>query len=222
MENLNNNDINSFIVNQIKDSYETKIAILQNQKLVNLITKVSEEATAVYKRKNKVLVAGNGGSAADAQHIAGEFVSRFYFDRPGLPAIALTTDTSILTAIGNDYGYENLFARQVQANGAKGDMLIAISTSGNSPNIIKAIEEARKIGIITVGLVGEKECKMDTICDYCIKVPSVITPRIQESHILIGHIICSVVEEQIFGKTVTLIENVHAASKELTRVKTSD
>lgn len=167
---------------------------------MNLIQMVSRKAIETYQNHNKILIAGNGGSAADAQHIAGEFVSKFYFDRPGLASIALTTDSSILTAIGNDYGYEYLFARQVQANGVHGDMFIGISTSGNSKNIIKAINECKDKGILTVGLTGQDGGKVSEICDYCIKVPSSETPRIQESHILIGHIICSVVEEALFGK----------------------
>lgn len=134
------------------------------------------------------------------QHIAGEFVSRFYFDRPGLASIALTTDSSILTAIGNDYGFERLFSRQVEANGVKGDMFIGISTSGNSKNIIEALKTCKENGIVTVGLTGASGGEMAALCDYCIKVPSQETPRIQEAHILIGHIICSVVEEELFGK----------------------
>ena len=153
-----------------------------------------------YKRGNKTLIAGNGGSAADAQHIAGELVSKLYFDRPGLPSIALTTDSSIMTAIGNDYGYEKLFARQIKANGINGDIFIGISTSGNSSNIVEALTTCKNIGLTTVGLTGQNSCKMDDFCDYCIKVPSNDTPRIQESHILIAHIICSVVEEAMFGK----------------------
>lgn len=192
--------LQNFINNQIRDSYETKKAILQNDELTNLIKIVSELAVDVYKKGNKTLIAGNGGSAADAQHIAGEFVSRFYFDRPGLPSIALTTDTSILTAIGNDYGYIELFARQIQANGVEGDMFIGISTSGNSKNVIRALEECKKKNILTVGFTGENGGKMAELCDYCIKIPSNETPRVQESHILIGHIICAVVEEAIFGK----------------------
>ncbi|MCY9664838.1 D-sedoheptulose 7-phosphate isomerase [Paenibacillus alginolyticus] len=192
--------LQNFINNQIRDSYELKKTILNNSELTNLIKVVSELAVNVYKKGNKTLIAGNGGSAADAQHIAGEFVSRFYFDRPGLPSIALTTDTSILTAIGNDYGYEELFARQIQANGVEGDMFIGISTSGNSKNVIRALEECKKKKIITVGLTGDTGGKMFDLCDYCIKVPSNETPRIQESHILIGHIICAVVEEAIFRK----------------------
>jgi len=189
-----------FIANQVKKSYETKQAIYNNEELMQLIKEVTKITTEAYKRGNKTLIAGNGGSAADAQHIAGEFVSKFYFDRPGLASIALTTDTSIITAIGNDYGYEKLFSRQVQANGVKGDVFIGISTSGNSKNIVEALKECKEKGIITVGLTGESGGVMKALCDYCICVPSSETPRVQESHILIGHIICAVVEEEIFGK----------------------
>ncbi|MCT7433170.1 D-sedoheptulose 7-phosphate isomerase [Aliarcobacter cryaerophilus] len=196
MENM----INEYISNQVKKSIDVKQQLLENQELMDLIKEVALKTTEIYKNGNKTLIAGNGGSAADAQHIAGEFVSKFYFDRPGIPSIALTTDTSIITAIGNDYGYEKLFARQVQANGVKGDIFIGISTSGNSANIIEALKECKEKGIISVGLTGEKGGKMAEMCDYCIKVPSNETPRVQEVHILIGHIICAVVEEAIFGK----------------------
>jgi D-sedoheptulose 7-phosphate isomerase len=192
--------MNTYIMNQIKNSIETKQLILGNSDLIELINKVAQETVRVYRRGNKTLLAGNGGSAADAQHIAGEFVSRFYFDRPGIPSIALATDTSVITAIGNDYGFDNLFARQVQANGVKGDMFIGISTSGNSKNVVKALEVCKEKGIISVGLTGAAGGMMESLCDYCIKVPSNETPRIQESHILIGHIICAIVEEEIFGK----------------------
>ena len=192
--------MNKFITQQIEDSYQVKQKILNDKALVLLIQEVAQKAVDTYKSGNKTLIAGNGGSAADAQHIAGEFVSRFYFDRPGLASQALTTDTSILTAVANDYGYERLFARQIQANGSTGDMFIAISTSGNSANILEALKECKNKGIVTVGLAGETGGKMVDLCDYCIKVPSSSTPRIQESHILIGHIICSVVEEALFGK----------------------
>ena len=192
--------IDKFIENQVIKSYKTKQAIYKDKELMELIQKVSKVVIKAYKKGNKTLIAGNGGSAADAQHIAGEFVSKFYFDRPGLASIALTTDTSILTAIGNDYGYEKLFARQVQANGVKGDIFIGIFTSGNSKNIVKALEECKEKGITTIGLTGQSGGKMKELCDYCICVPSNETPRIQESHILIGHIICAVVEEEIFGK----------------------
>lgn len=189
-----------YIDGQVKKSYETKLAIYNDDNLMTLIEIVCKKVIEVYKKGKKTLIAGNGGSAADAQHIAGEFVSRFYFDRPGLPSIALSTDTSILTAIGNDYGYEKLFSRQIQANGAEGDLFIGISTSGNSTNILEALKECQKKGIVTVGLTGSSGGKMADLCDHCIKVPSHETPRIQESHILIGHIICAAVEEAIFGK----------------------
>ncbi|EDP6116811.1 D-sedoheptulose 7-phosphate isomerase [Campylobacter jejuni] len=195
MENLN-----SYIKGHFADSILVKEQILKDENLITLIKNASLEVIKAYKNNNKTLLAGNGGSAADAQHIAGEFVSRFYFDRPGIASIALTTDTSILTAIGNDYGYENLFARQVQAQGVKGDVFIGISTSGNSKNILKALEFCKQKEIISIGLSGASGGAMNELCDYCIKVPSTCTPRIQEAHILIGHIICAIVEEELFGK----------------------
>jgi D-sedoheptulose 7-phosphate isomerase len=140
MENM----INEYISNQVKKSIDVKQKLLDSQELMNLVQEVALKCVEVYKNGNKTLIAGNGGSAADAQHIAGEFVSRFYFDRPGLASIALTTDTSIITAIGNDYGYEKLFSRQVQANGVKGDIFIGISTSGNSANVIEALKECKE------------------------------------------------------------------------------
>ena len=148
------------------------------------------------------MAAGNGGSAADAQHFAAEYVGRFYYDRPSLPAIALTTDTSIITAIGNDYGYDQVFSRQIEGYSVKGDILFAISTSGNSPNIINAINTAKKKGVVVVGLTGNAPSKMDDICDYLFKIPSADTPRIQEGHALIEHIICQLVEERLFPKPV--------------------
>ena len=188
------------IKKQIEDSFRVKQSILQNEEIIQLILDISKEAIDAYKAGNKTILAGNGGSAADAQHIAGEFVSRFYFDRPGLPSLALSTDTSVITAIGNDYGYKKVFSRQIQANGKRGDIFIAISTSGNSANILEALKESKKHGIITVGLTGKSGGLMKELCDYCICVPSNETPRIQEAHILIEHIICSIVEEEIFGK----------------------
>jgi D-sedoheptulose 7-phosphate isomerase len=150
------------------------------------------------QRGGKILLAGNGGSAAQAQHMAGEFMGRFAFDRPGLPAISLTTDTSVLTAIGNDYGYENLFSRQVQAHGNKGDVFIGYSTSGQSPNILKAFEEARACGLVCIGFTGNKGGPMHELCDFLIEVPSSETPRIQEGHLLLGHILCGLVEKDLF------------------------
>jgi D-sedoheptulose 7-phosphate isomerase len=148
---------------------------------------------ASLQRGGKILLAGNGGSAAQAQHMAGELMGRFAFDRPGLPAIALTTDTSVLTAIGNDYGYEQLFARQVQAHGNKGDVFIGYSTSGQSPNIMMAFEEARACGLVCIGFTGNRGGPMQAI-----EVPSAETPRIQEGHLVLGHILCGLVEKTLF------------------------
>lgn len=194
MENINN-----YIKEHIFDSIKVKKEILSSAYIIEEIKKAALEVLNAYKNNKKTLLAGNGGSAADAQHIAGEFVSRFYFDRPGIPSIALTTDTSILTAIGNDYGYENLFSRQIQANGVSGDIFIAISTSGNSKNILKALEVCKEKNIKTIGLTGSNGGLMNNLCDIIIKVPSNCTPRIQESHILIGHIICAIVEDKLFS-----------------------
>jgi D-sedoheptulose 7-phosphate isomerase len=177
------------------------IAAMQADK--QLLAQVEQTASLIVETLNaggKVLLAGNGGSAADAQHIAAEFVSRFHYDRPGLAAIALTTDTSILTAIGNDYGYERLFARQVQALGRRGDVFIGISTSGNSGNVLEALQVARSMGLITVGFAGETGGKMVELCDLILRMPSKETPKIQEGHIAIGHIICGLVEATIFPK----------------------
>lgn len=189
-----------FILQQIKDSVETKERILKDAALIDLIDLIAKDLIAAYRAGKKTLVAGNGGSAADAQHIAAEFVSRFYFDRPALASIALTVDTSAITAIGNDYGYEYLFSRQLEANAQQGDFYIAISTSGNSKNILKSLETAKRLGVKTIGLTGAKGGKMKEMTDYCICVPSDETPRIQESHILIGHILCAAVEKELFEK----------------------
>ncbi|MFK2874131.1 D-sedoheptulose 7-phosphate isomerase [Dyella lipolytica] len=154
---------------------------------------------AALKRGNKLMFAGNGGSAADAQHWAGELVSRFNFDRPGLPALALTTDTSILTAIGNDYGYDYVFARQVEALGRDGDVLLAISTSGNSKNILRAIQAARTANINVIGFTGKSGGAMADSCDICFRMPSSETPKIQEGHEIVGHLLCDLIEQEIFA-----------------------
>lgn len=190
----------SFIDKEIRDSLEVKKKLLENAEIMAQLHRACEKAIDAYKKGRKILVAGNGGSAADAQHIVAEFVSRFYFDRPGLPAIALTTDTSIITAIGNDYGYEKLFSRQIEANGAEGDIFMGISTSGNSANVIAGLKQAKKQGIFCLGFSGESGGKMKELSDLCICVPSSSTPRVQESHILMGHIICAAVEEALFAK----------------------
>jgi D-sedoheptulose 7-phosphate isomerase len=182
---------------QTRDVYESMLA---DKDLQVKVTEAAYACIHALQNGGKILLAGNGGSAADAQHIAGELVSRFAFDRPGLPAVALTTDTSILTAIGNDYGYDKLFERQVQANGKSGDVLIVYSTSGKSVNIIKALEKANEMGLITVGLTGNKGGPMVELCDYLLAVPSAETPKIQEGHLGIGHIICGIIENVIFGE----------------------
>ncbi len=148
---------------------------------------------------HKLMLAGNGGSAADAQHLAAEFVNKFNFDRPGLPALALTTDTSILTSVGNDSSFLQVFARQISALGNKGDVFIAISTSGKSPNLVEALKAAKLKEVITIGMTGASGGLMKDLCDICIRVPSDETPRVQEAQILLGHIICSIVEEELFG-----------------------
>lgn len=186
------------IKNYIKESINTKAKILENEEILSKIELAVDLIMKAYKSEKKVLLAGNGGSAADAQHIAAELVSKFLKDRPALNAIALTTNTSILTAVGNDYSHEYIFARQIQAYGTTGDIYIAISTSGNSKNIIKSIEEAKKKELIVIGFTGMDKCIMDDLCDSVIKVPSKETPIIQESHIMIGHIISALVEEKLF------------------------
>lgn len=182
----------------ILDSLAAKQKVLEDAALLDGIVQIALLVEQALRAGNKLMLAGNGGSAADAQHIAAEFVSRFEFDRPGLPSIALTTDTSMLTAIGNDYGYEHVFSRQVQANGRGGDVFIGISTSGNSKNVIQAVDACKAMGITTVALCGAGG-KLRELCDYALPVPSTHTPRIQENHILIGHAICALVEEAIWG-----------------------
>jgi len=193
--------MNQFINHQIKAALEVQQAILADAAMIGAIQQVAAAAIKGYRNGHKLLLAGNGGSAGDAQHIAGEMVNRFRFDRPALPAISLATDTSVLTAIGNDSSFEQVFARQVEALGAAGDMFIGISTSGKSPNIMRAFQACAKKGIIRVGFTGQGGSgEMAPYCDYCLAVPSRETPRIQEAHILIAHIFCALVEEDLFGK----------------------
>ena len=183
----------------IESSLEVKREILQSDALILTISKVVSEIISTYKECGKVLLCGNGGSAADAQHIAAELSGKFYLDRPSLFAEALHTNVSYITAVSNDYSFEEVYSRLVKAEGNKGDLLIGISTSGNSKNIIKALEAANEIGMITVGMTGASGGKMKNLCRYLINIPSTDTPRIQESHILIGHIICEIVEKDLFG-----------------------
>jgi D-sedoheptulose 7-phosphate isomerase len=189
----------NYIINQINDSAATKKAMVENDALMNLLVEVAQVCVEVYRNGKKILIAGNGGSAADAQHFAAELVGRYGFDRPSLPSIALTTDSSNLTAIGNDYGYEYVFSRQLEGLGQEGDLFIGISTSGNSQNVINAFTSAADRGITTVALVGRDGGKMASMADYAIIVPSNATPRIQEAHLLIEHMICDIIEKEIFG-----------------------
>ncbi len=190
-------DLN-WVIGEFEASLAVKRRILDDPALLQQVADMGRLLVDRYRAGNKLLIAGNGGSAADAQHIAAEFVSRFNFDRPGLPALALTTDTSILTAVGNDYGYEKLFRRQVEANAVQGDVFLAISTSGNSPNILEALAACKEKGVTSFGLTGESGGRMRELCDHCLCVPSLETPRIQEAHILVGHTFCAMVELAMF------------------------
>lgn len=194
------------IADQIRETADNLHAMSRDAALHAALARVATACIQALRQGNKILFAGNGGSAADAQHLAGELVSRFNYDRPGLPAFALTTDTSVLTAIGNDYGYERLFARQIEAVGVAGDVFIGISTSGRSPNILRALEVARTKGLITVGLTGATGGSMPSLCEHCLRVPSNATPRIQEGHITIGHTLCYLIEKQMFPP----VENTRA------------
>lgn len=188
----------TYIKNYIQKSVETKKLILENPEILSEIEKIASVIIEAYKNNKKVLIAGNGGSAGDAQHMAAELVSKFLFERPALSAIALTTNTSILTSVGNDYDHKLVFARQIQAHANKGDVFIAISTSGESKNILKAIEEAKNCEMTIIGLTGANASDMDKTCSYLIKVPSNETPIIQEAHLMIEHIICALVEKSLF------------------------
>jgi len=190
---------NRDIKKALSNSIDIKKVILEDEKLISKISNVSKEIINTYKNDKKVLICGNGGSAADAQHIAAELSGRFYFDREPLFAEALHVNTSYLTAVANDYSYDEVYSRLVKAKGRKGDVLIGISTSGNSKNIINALNLANNIGMVTVGMTGESGGKMKDICKYLINVPSTDTPRIQEAHITIGHIICEIVERELFN-----------------------
>jgi D-sedoheptulose 7-phosphate isomerase len=190
--------LKSYIQNQIIEAQKIMTAMVEDQKLHSHVEAAAKTCIESLNTGGKLLLAGNGGSAADAQHIAGEFVSRFAFDRPGLPAIALTTDTSILTAIGNDYGYERLFSRQIQALGQSGDVFIAYSTSGKSPNIISALKEAKSKKMKCIGFTGNRGGEMHELCDFIFVVPSADTPKIQEGHLVLGHILCGLIENSIF------------------------
>lgn len=184
---------------RLQENIDTINSILGDSEFVEKISNAAEIIIHVLKNGNKIFFCGNGGSAADAQHLAAELLGKFYIDREPLPAIALTTNTSVLTAIGNDYSYDEIFVRQLKGLGISGDVLVGISTSGNSKNVIKAMEYAKKAGIKTIALTGKTGGIMKEYADVLLNVPSTDTPRIQEAHILIGHIICEIVEEQLFS-----------------------
>jgi D-sedoheptulose 7-phosphate isomerase len=188
------------ITELIKQSIDVKQSIIQNDSLIYTIQKVADTIIETYKNSGKLLLCGNGGSAADAQHIAAELSGRFYINRPPLNAEALHVNSSFMTAIANDFSFNEVYSRSVEAFGRKGDVLIAISTSGNSENIIKAANKAKEMGMIVVGFTGDTGGKLKEFCSYLVNVPSKITPRIQEAHILIGHIICEIVENNLFSK----------------------
>jgi D-sedoheptulose 7-phosphate isomerase len=184
----------------IQASIDTKRSILNNPELLSEIELVTNLIVKAFQNGNKVLFCGNGGSAADAQHLAAEFSGRFYSDRQPLPSDALHCNTSYLTAVANDYGYELVYSRMIRGIGREGDVLIGLSTSGNSVNIINAMNQAKEQGMISVAFTGRSGGKMKDICDHLINVPSDDTPRIQESHITVGHIICQLVEVQLFNQ----------------------
>jgi D-sedoheptulose 7-phosphate isomerase len=187
-----------YIATQIEQARLIMAAMGEDARLQRTLAEAAAACTHALRSGRKILIAGNGGSAADAQHIAGEFVSRFAFDRPGLSAIALTTDTSILTAIGNDYGYEKLFSRQIQALGQPGDVFIGYSTSGTSRNVLNAFEEARQRNLVCIGMTGSRGGPMTQLCDHLLEVPAGDTPKIQEGHLVLGHILCGLVESAMF------------------------
>lgn len=181
----------------IQESLRTKEDFFRNN--VARIFDVVECVVTALSSGNKLLIFGNGGSAADAQHLAAEFVNRYALDRPALPAIALTTDTSVLTSIGNDVGFTHIFARQIEALGREGDIAWALSTSGRSPNVLEGVRRARAMGLVTIGFSGGKGGELGTLCDHAVHVESSSTPRIQEVHIVVGHIICELVERTLCG-----------------------
>jgi D-sedoheptulose 7-phosphate isomerase len=190
----------NYILTEFTKSKETFERILKDEKLLSNIETVVKVCIDVLKNGNKIMFCGNGGSAADSQHLAAELVSKQMFDRPALNAIALTVDTSALTAIGNDYGYIHVFSRQIKAIGSKGDLLFAFSTSGKSVNVIEAVKVCAEKGIITVGMLGEDGRDIGALVDYSINIPSKMTPNIQEGHISTGHVICALIEEEFFAK----------------------
>ncbi len=192
--------LTSLIHHSIAESVKLKQALLNDQELIIKLDQIIQQCVDVFRADGKILFCGNGGSAADAQHLAAEFSGRFYYDRPPLFAEALHVNTSYLTAVGNDYGYDHVYARMLKAMGRKGDVLFALSTSGNSENILLAVKEARLLGMIIIGMTGKGGGQLADLCDVLIDIPSHDTPRIQECHMLLGHIVCEHVERLMFPK----------------------
>lgn len=188
-----------FIQDEIKKLSALLLHIQNDQHFVNIVAKIANHCVSALQQGKKIMFAGNGGSAADAQHLAAELITRLHYERPALAAIALTTDTSALTGSGNDYAFDRIFSRQLEAIGQSGDVFVGISTSGRSPNVLLALEAARKKGISTIGFTGNKAPAMAERCDLLLSVPSQETQKIQECHIMVGHIVCGLIEEAIFG-----------------------
>lgn len=188
-----------YILHELKQASDAAKSVSEDNGIIQSIIKVADVCVEALRNGNTLFFAGNGGSAADAQHFAAELVGRFYKERPGISAYALHTDTSMLTAISNDYGFEYIFSRQLDANGKKGDIFIALSTSGESENIIKALYKCSEIGITTVGLIGANSCRMKEQCQYTLEAPAVDTPRVQEAHTIIGHTLCAAIENQLYS-----------------------
>jgi D-sedoheptulose 7-phosphate isomerase len=189
----------TFIQEKLANSVATLQRVMADTALLDTVTQAADATGAALLAGRKLMIAGNGGSAADSQHLTAEFVSRLTVDRPAMRAVALTTDSSALTAIGNDYGYERVFERQIEALGQGGDVFLAISTSGNSPNVLRALTLSRSLGIVTIGFTGNGGGKMTPLCDYNIVIPSTITANIQEAHLALEHIYCGLVERVCFG-----------------------
>ena len=193
-------DQSSIVRKNLQHSIDLKSKILADSDLISLTDTLSQIITEAFQNNKKVLFCGNGGSAADAQHLAAELSGRYYYDRPPLFSDALHVNTSYLTAVANDYSYDQIYSRLLRAMGSEGDVLIGLSTSGNSPNVVNAINQANELGMITIGFTGASGGKMKDICDYLVAIPDTDTPRIQECHMLLGHTICEIVERNLFPK----------------------
>lgn len=205
--------MSSLVREKLLEGLTVMEAVARDTALHDVLTQAAEATAEALKSGHKLMVAGNGGSAADAQHLAAEFVSRLVHDRPAMRAVALTTDSSILTAIGNDYGFDRVFVRQIEAIGNSGDVFMGISTSGNSPNVLRALEQCRAMGIRTIGLTGKTGGKMPPLCDSCLRVPSDVTMYIQQAHLALEHIFCAIVENRFFAAQNAVATAAVAAAK---------